>query len=544
MYKHLHRRGVLAVPGTLLLILTASQAGAERLDATEQQGDHATVEEIRVEGERPTSLRGEAASAATLIEAQLRELPFNMSVITRGLIETVNTSTTREMIEQSASVVTGSVHSRTFQSIFIRGFSAQSEINGALKNGIPFYGVDSPVADPSALERIEVLKGSTGLLFGSAEPGGVINYVYRQPEDELSLDIQATLGEYDTRRGEIDATGPVPGVEAVTWRFTLGLEDSESWQDYDYLEKAAPTLQLRAQVAENTSISILAERIDLDTNPINADTTVANGEIVELDIDTYLGHENDYSEERTEQVQVSLNHRFTDSLSLMAQLGWNTTKRDMGATGYWSFFGPPRPDGTMFRLVFDQRRQSDGDYAALHLTWDQTLGNFRHRALLGVNASKNNMRNNNAFSLLLPPAYQAPVSPVNIYNPVPGTYPHRTDFEDSPPYAILDWTYRDEGVNLQDLITYEPWNLNLLLGLRYSKAEVTYNSDTDWYGTERFGRFNDFDGDDWIPRVGLVWDFLPNASLFASYGESFRAQGGAPRDAGGNPLSKPETATG
>ena len=139
------------------------------------------MEELFVIGRKTSGLRGDRATAATLLDAELKDIPLNIGVIPRGLIELVNARDTRRVVEQNASVVTRTGHVQSFQGIFIRGFSNNGELNGRLKNGVPFYGVDSPIADNSALERVEVLKGAAGLLFGAASPGGVLNYVYKAP---------------------------------------------------------------------------------------------------------------------------------------------------------------------------------------------------------------------------------------------------------------------------------------------------------------------------------------------------------------------------
>ncbi|MEL7022669.1 MAG: TonB-dependent receptor [Pseudomonadota bacterium] len=532
-------RNIAAQTMRMLLIASILGATSAPLYAQSVPASDEDIDEIIVQGQKRAPLRVTDSNAATLLDVDISELPLSISVISRGLIDAVNSTTTRQLIEQNASVVTRSGHARTFQGVSIRGFAADAEANSALKNGIPFYGVDSAVADPSALERIEVLKGAVGLLFGAAEPGGVINYVYRAPQFDPYFGVRATVGQFNTQRLDFDATGAVLGSDKVAARFTLGWEDSEGWQDFDYTEKLAPTLQVRANLTDRTTLSLLAEMIRFDSNPSPLDTFVENGEIVELPIETFLGHDNDFSEEETNQVQLTLKHDFNEEWGILAQYGYNTTKRDAGNTGYWTFFGTPAPDGTLNRLVFDQRRESRGQYFGAHVTWDKQIGDWTHKALIGVNVSSNDMNNNNGFNILLPPEFFVPAAPTNIFNPVRGDYPHRTDFDSSPPFAILDWTYTDEGLNLQDLITYEPWNLNILIGLRNSRADVTVNSNTNWTGADQTS-FQSLEADEWIPRVGLVWDATDQLSLFTSYGESFRPPFGLlAQDADGNPITVP-----
>ncbi|MEM9421588.1 MAG: TonB-dependent receptor plug domain-containing protein, partial [Pseudomonadota bacterium] len=444
----------------------AQEGGASTGQAAEKTvAERRVIDEIFVRGRRLGDLRGDTASAVTLSDIPLEDLPLNVSVIPRGLIDLVNPRDTRRVIEQNASVVTRTGHVQSFQGIFIRGFSNDGEINGRLKNGVPFYGVDSPIADNSVLERVEVLKGSAGLLFGAASPGGVLNYVYKTPQEEPAYGVDVTVGDFSTLRADLDATGAVIS-DTLNYRFTLGYEDSDGWQDYDYYEKLAPTLQLQARLGARTTVSLLAELINVDSNPSNQDTVFTGGRTgtpIELPIETYLGHANDYSEERTEQFQFVANHDFDNGFGLVAQFGSNTTEREQGNTGYMGFFGAPSPSGDVTRVQFDQKRTSDGKYGAVHLTWAGETGDFTHKALIGVNASENQMFNINGFSSRAAPfagpfvegGVLPPTTQINIYNPVTTDYPHLTNFADSPPFSHLQWTYEDRGLNLQDLIGYD-----------------------------------------------------------------------------------------
>ena len=238
----------------------------------EQPGaGHSRIEELFVIGRKTSGLRGDTATAATLLDAELKDIPLNIGVIPRGLIELVNARDTRRVIEQNASVVTRTGHVQSFQGIFIRGFSNNGELNGRLKNGVPFYGVDSPIADNSALERVEVLKGAAGLLFGAASPGGVLNYVYKAPQQDSAYSIDITAAEFDRYRTDLDATGALI-ADVLSYRFTLGFERNNSWQDFVYYDELAPTLQLQARLGERTGLYLLAESIAVDSNPSNQDT--------------------------------------------------------------------------------------------------------------------------------------------------------------------------------------------------------------------------------------------------------------------------------
>ncbi|MEM8768059.1 MAG: TonB-dependent receptor, partial [Pseudomonadota bacterium] len=229
-------------------------------------GSARIVEEMIVQGQRVSAFRVADTSTASLFDMPIEETPFNVGVVTQELIADQQIFTLEEAVKNSASVNASRTHSRNAPSYSIRGFGLNSDRSGFLINGVPIAGGNAPPAHVSALERIEVLKGSTALFYGAGEPAGVINYVYKTPQADSAYAVSATIGQFDDYRVELDATGQV-GTEKLLYRFTLGWQDSQGAINYDYNETVAPTLQLLWNISDRTSLRFIGEYVSTETNP-------------------------------------------------------------------------------------------------------------------------------------------------------------------------------------------------------------------------------------------------------------------------------------
>ncbi len=69
------------------------------------------------------------------------------------------------------------------------------------RNGVGF-------GDLGELERIEVLKGPQGTLFGKNTSAGVINVVSKKPSFDFATDVELTVGNYGAMEGALSVTGP------------------------------------------------------------------------------------------------------------------------------------------------------------------------------------------------------------------------------------------------------------------------------------------------------------------------------------------------
>ena len=164
----------------------------------------------------------------------------------------------------------------------VSGFSQQNNRGGVLDNfairgflgtpdgGAEFY-VDGfianrgmvPPRDPATVERIEVLKGPAGAIFGDVDPGGRVNIVSKIPRFTPSARLTATYGSFDTRRVEADATGPLSDTFAA--RIVVAAEDSDGWRDTVSLKRRVVSPSLTWRPSDSLRLTYLAEFMQFDT---------------------------------------------------------------------------------------------------------------------------------------------------------------------------------------------------------------------------------------------------------------------------------------
>lgn len=99
-------------------------------------------------------------------------------------------------------------------------------IDGAYQLGTTAFTL--PLYD---VERVEILKGPQGTLYGRNSFAGVINYVTRAPSDELSADLSAEVGNGGTYKGSASVSGPLVG-DVLSGRISVGVQRRDGFRDY------------------------------------------------------------------------------------------------------------------------------------------------------------------------------------------------------------------------------------------------------------------------------------------------------------------------
>ncbi|MDB6169843.1 MAG: ferrichrome-iron receptor, partial [Verrucomicrobia bacterium] len=160
----------------------------------------------------------EASSAASMkVEVPLMNLPFTVQGLNAAFLKDVNSS----RLEDSFGYVVGLTKSgSTANSFSLRGFSAAgSNLQSVQIDGLP--GLSSRFASPPtvAVERMEVLKGPTSVLYGQGNPGGLLNIVTKSPQGKSQTVLSGYVSSYAGRTSGLgdavgwtasfDTTGPI-----------------------------------------------------------------------------------------------------------------------------------------------------------------------------------------------------------------------------------------------------------------------------------------------------------------------------------------------
>ncbi len=123
------------------------------------------------------------SSTATKTDTPIMETPFSVKAVTQQVMEDQQVTRVDKAVENVAGVIRSGANGLQRDTFTIRGFDTGGAGN-TYRNGVIFSQTLSQVSaqrEVANLERVEVLKGPASLLFGRAEPGGVINYATKQP---------------------------------------------------------------------------------------------------------------------------------------------------------------------------------------------------------------------------------------------------------------------------------------------------------------------------------------------------------------------------
>ena len=126
----------------------------------------------------------------------------------------------------------------------LRGFAVQPR---AL-NGLP--GLSNGSLDPANIDKIEVIKGPSGTLFGSTlvSYGGLINITTKTPYDHFGGEINYTAGSYGLNRVTADINTPLNEEKTVNFRINTAYHNENSFQDAGFRKAifVAPSLSYKA----------------------------------------------------------------------------------------------------------------------------------------------------------------------------------------------------------------------------------------------------------------------------------------------------------
>lgn len=465
------------------------------------------------EGEDPfsTDYKRSNATTATRTDTSIMQTPMSVKSVPQAVLKDQQAITIDQALRNVSGVSSGWGGSGHF---FIRGFG--SYIN--YRDGFLSQGEWAHTEDLENVERVEVLKGPGSILYGRTEPGGIVNFVTKQPLDVPYYSLRQQFGSFDLYRTSVDATGPLNSDKTLAYRFNLGYQSNHSFQEFGGNERLMVAPTLRWNISDRTVSSIKMEYSNIKELG-NGTVPVMGNRPAAISRERNLGDPWNYQEDEYFMLSLNTEHEFNDNWKLRHRFNFKNYNLTMSANAGSS--ADPLT-GDVGREFFAQN--TDGQdfqhnfFNALELNGKFDTAFLKHNLLLGGDYYRTDYRATMAgFGSNL-----ALYDTSNVYSPF-----HTAT---APVILPTDITYSNStipwfGLYAQDQIEL-PYHFHVLAGLRYDNADLFYSSSGE-FGS---GRNPDTHSERVSPRGGVVWQPIPELSLYGSYTENF----GAPNYWGGD----------
>lgn len=161
-------------------------------------------------------------------EQKLKDIPQSVSVVTRQRMNDQNMNNLQDAMRQVTGVTIKSYNSgSSLNDVYMRGFLVdQVQVDGVSQ--ATGQGDLATSFDLAMYDRVEVLRGPSGLYQGSGEPGGTINVVRKRALGTFGLNGEISAGSWDNYHSSIDVTGPLNSDGSLRGRFVTAYEDNQS----------------------------------------------------------------------------------------------------------------------------------------------------------------------------------------------------------------------------------------------------------------------------------------------------------------------------
>jgi iron complex outermembrane recepter protein len=469
------------------------------------------LSEVIVEGRRSQNLQ--PVSIGKLAMAPM-DLPQSISIINQNVIRNQQSQRLSDIIKSVNGVYLSSTRGGVQETFSARGYRMSDD--NMYKDGARVSA--SVMPEMSSLERVEILKGSAAILYGSVAPGGIINMVTKKPKFDFGGDISMRAGSYGLLKPTFDVYGPI--TQKIAYRVNGTFESENSYRDEVNSKRYYINPSLLFNINDKTSLLIQADYLNSNFTPDFGTGSLDNTIIAKLPRNTFQGVSWQYNKINQTNTTAELKHKINDSWSLNANASYDVYSRDYYSTERIQ----AAANGDWARPL--NRIQSKDQYISgqVNITGKFKTGILGHTFLAGIDADRDASTN---FGFDNPKIYDT----INILDH--SKFNARTDIPAASEIQETVTPVNRAGAYFQDLISISN-KINLLAGVRWSiqKAEAVQttdlNKDTTVKGDPKTDKA-------FSPRFGIVYKAFKHTALFASYSNSFSVNKGT--DVFGNALA-------
>jgi outer membrane receptor for ferric coprogen and ferric-rhodotorulic acid len=528
-------RALAVLGSTASFVATAQTPPAE---TTPPSPDSTVLAPVRATAQQTDTYTVKETAAAAKLALTPRETPQSVTVMTRERLDDQKLQTLREVLDN-----TPGIYSTQYDTERVVFFSRGFQVDTLMYDGVPAMpslGIQSlnDFIDSAPYERIEIVRGATGLMTGAGNPAASINLVRKHADSRTpTMSVDLTIGSWSDRRIDLDGSTPLNSDGSVRFRGVAAYEEQKSYQNL--YEKQSYVLYgvVDADLSARTRLSLGYDFIDSQpnsptwgsfpmvfsdgslTNWDRSITTSTDWASWNRQVQTFFG-ELQHEFDNGWKARGTLSHRrFKEETKLFYIDAFTDTYTyiDQGVpvTVPATFLDPVTGLGGVPYAYRSQNRTLENSLD-VYASGPFELAGRKHEVVVGYNATRSK---NTGTEQAADPATMSAIGNFFQWN---GSYAE-PEWGDATLSSSVK-TEQDAIYTVARFSLADSWKL--IGGARFARWSI---DSYDVYGAPQNTQY---DYKKVIPYAGLIWDFAPQFSLFTSYTGIFKPQDA--RDINGN----------
>ncbi|MFH4894199.1 TonB-dependent siderophore receptor [Vibrio sp. Y42_MX_L11] len=467
----------------LAVAIGSSLVAPSAVASEETNSTSSATETIQVFGHQYEGYAEHMPQSGTKTDVEWLDVPQAVSVVTKTEMQDRGAVRLVDALDGVAGV-NNTLGEGSRDQFMIRGFDS---LNDMYRDGLRDDGTLQSYRSLANVERVEIVKGPAGALYGRGSAGGIINLVTKRANGENFTHVNGSVGSNNQYVGQVDSS--MAFTDKVNGRINLEYRQADWYVDHvdsnDFF--IAPTI--RVLPADGHTIDIDVEYAHQELVPYRG-VPSKNGKPVDLPVSTYFGGTNDYQESDSLRIAVDYEWRLNDQWVWNNRAAFNHIELEQKGTRQGKVTGN-EVSQTVNNFGYDPRTTTTLQSELVWETRDNQL-------MVGADF--------NQIDIDLTLASDKTLPPQNIYNPVVGPTP------DPGFKPFRDNTTTTTGLYVQDVYTWG--DLSLIGNVRYDSMELEQQK----AGSDK----EKLDDDKVSYRAGLVYRINSDTSVYASLARSWQ----------------------
>lgn len=449
--------------------------------------------------------------SATRTDTPLRDVPQSITVVTQDMIRDQNMLSLTDVVRYVPGVVASQGEGNRDAVIFRGNNSTGDFFVDGLRDDVQYY------RDLYNIDRVEVLKGSNGMIFGRGGAGGVINRVTKEADWTPVREFTGQFGSYSHKRFTADLGQPINSIASA--RLNAMYENSDSFRDGVDLERWGINPTVTLMLTEKTKVVLSGEYF---SDRRTADRGIPSfgrisgvtrsGRPADTHRSTFFGNPDDsVADVDAWSLNSLIEHTFNSGIQVR-----NRTRYADYDKFYQNVYanGPATAEdatGTVLLGAYNDATKRENIFTQTDVLFKLDTWGIGHEFMTGVEYGRqvtDYSRNNGYFN------NTSRSTKVSFLNPVTHT-----------PITFRPDVSRDNhgvieaiGVYAQDQITIIP-QVKAVLGIRYDNFDATFVNN---HSGEKVHSSDGLIS----PRVGLIYKPIEPLSIYGNYSLAYVPRAG------------------